>query len=181
MAYNNILDSTQTKIGYTDYPITVAQAKSFCRAENTTADQDELFALWIRAIFTKVENYTGLSLTPKNIVAVLTVPQGQLELPFGPVTNTPSFVNQQGTAQTIIIYGLNFPSIQYPVIYTKATYTAGYADGAIPDELIEAMLLNIAYYWENRGDQSIGTSSQTATAWCPETIAICQKWRRSLP
>lgn len=180
MAYNNILDHTNTDIGYTAYPITLAQAKEFCRAENTTTAQDALFSMWIRATFTKVENYTGLSLKPKTIVAVLTVPQGQMELPFGPVTNTPTFVDQQGTAQTLITYGLNFPSIQYPVIYTKATYTAGYADGQVPDELIEAMLLDICYFWENRGDQSVGSMLQTATAWCPETIAICQKWRRNI-
>lgn len=178
MAYNLLLDWTNTEIGYVNGPITVAQAKSFSRVENTSPEQDQLFALWVRAARTKIEQYTGLSLIPRNIVAVMSAAQTDMELPFGPVTGTPIFVDKQGVAQTITTVGLNFPSIVYPVLYTKATYTAGYADGQCPDELQQAMLLQVCYWWENRGDQSAGTGSQTATAWCPETIAICQKWKR---
>ena len=174
MAYNNILDYTNTEVGYINGPITVSEAQAFARVENTTTAQDSLFALWIRAARTKVEQYTGLSLIPRSIVAVLTVPQGNMELPFGPVTGTPTFVDENGVSQTITTRGLSYPFIVNPVIYTKATYTAGFAEGAVPDELQQAMLLQIAYWWENRGDQSMGD----AKAWCPETIAICQKWKR---
>jgi hypothetical protein len=180
MAYNNILDYTNTEVGYINGPITVSEAQAFCRMENTTTAQDSLFALWIRAARTKVEQYTGLSLIPRSIVAVLTVPQGNMELPFGPVTGTPTFVDEQGVIQTITTRGLSYPFIVNPVIYTKATYTAGYADGACPDELQEAMLLQIAFWWENRGDQSQGGGPMASNAWCPETISICQKWKRKV-
>lgn len=180
MSYNIVQDYTNVEVGYVNGPVTIAMAQAFCRVENTTAEQNTLFLLWINAARTKIEQYTNLSLIPRNIVAVLNNPQGSLELPFGPVTSTPTFVDQQGVAMTIVKEGLNFPYIPLPFSYAKATYTAGYADGECPEELIQAMLLQICYWWENRGDQSVGTSSQTATAWCPETLAICQKWRRNI-
>jgi hypothetical protein len=91
---------------------------------------------------------------------------------LGPVTGTPTFVDEQLVEQTITTRGLDFPFIVNPVSYTKATYTAGYADGECPEELQQAMLLQICYWWENRGDQSAGYG------WCPETIVICKKWKR---
>lgn len=172
MAYNQTLDITNTEVGYVNGPVTVAQAKAFCRAENTSAEQDVLFALWVRAARTKIEQYTSLSLIPRNIVAVLSAPQGNMELPLGPVTGTPTFVGEQLVAQAITTRGLDFPFIVNPVDYTKATYTAGYADGECPEELQQAMLLQICFWWENRGDQSAGYG------WCPETIVICKKWKR---
>lgn len=180
MPYNIIEDSTRTPIGYTPYPISLAAAKDYCRVENTTTAQDELFSLWIRMAFTKVENYTGLSLNPKTIVAVLSGPQGNFELPWGPVTGTPTFVDRQNTAQTFSLVGLNFPSILEPFVYTKATYTAGYADGECPDELILAMYLLIDFYYENRGDVSPDAGFSAAQGWPPQAIAICQKWRRNI-
>lgn len=179
MAYNQIIDSTQISIAYTEYPITVAQAKDYCRVDgDTTDEQDALFAMWIRLAFTKVENYTGISLTPKNIVAILSAPQGMMELPFGPVTNTPTFVDAQGVAMTVYLQGLQYKSIVYCTDYTKATYTAGYADGEIPDELIEAMYLIINYYYENRGDVEPTSGLGAGKGWVPQAIAICQKWKR---
>jgi hypothetical protein len=177
MAYNNILDYTDTEVEYVNGPITVAQAQAFCRVEGTTAEQDSLFALWIRAARTKIEQYTGLSLIPRSIVAILTAPQGNMELPFGPVTGTPAFEDEFGTAQDITTRGLSFPFIVNPVEYTQATYDAGYEE--CPEELQEAMLLQVCYWWENRGDQS-GTGIFGTSAWCPQTIAICQKWKRTI-
>lgn len=177
MAYNNILDFTNTEIAYVNGPITVQQAKDYCRVQNTTTGQDELFALWIRAARTKIENYTGLSLIPRNIVCILTNPQGNIELPFGPVTGTPTFIGTQGETQSITTQGLNFPYVPLPFEYSKVSYTAGYADGAVPDELQQAMLAQISYWWENRGDQ-VGID---VLGWCPLTITICQKYKRLLP
>jgi hypothetical protein len=161
MAYNIIVDYTNTEISYVNGPITVEQAKAFCRAENTSTEQDVLFALWIRAARTKIEQYCGISLIPRNIVAVLQAPQGRMELPFGPITSTPTFVDENNTAQVIV----------NPIGYTKATYTAGYANGQVPEELQEAIMLQVAYWWENRGDQEV-------QGWSDQVIAICQKWKR---
>jgi hypothetical protein len=172
MSYNLILDITNTEVGYINGPITVAQAQAFCRAENTSASQDVLFALWVRAARTKIEQYTRLSLIPRSIVAELSAPQGMMELPLGPVTSTPAFVDEQAVAQVITTRGIDFKFIVDPVAYTKATYTAGYADGECPEELQQAMLLQVCYWWENRGDQAAGYG------WCPEVIAICKKWKR---
>jgi len=169
--YNILVDFTNTEVGYVNGPITVARAKAFCRVENTTAEQDIDFALWIRAARTKIEQYCGISLIPRNIVAVLQAPQGMMELPFGPVTSTPTFVDENNTAQVIDLIGLSYKTIKNPIDYTKATYTAGYADGQVPEELQEAIMLQVAYWWENRGDEDV-------KGWSPQVISICNKWKR---
>jgi len=172
MAYNMVLDWTNIEVSYINGPVTVARAQAFCRVENTTAAQDVDFAMWVRAARTKIEQYTGLSLIPRTIVAILTNPQGNIELPFGPVTGTPAFVDTEGVSMTVETRGIKFLYIPEPLEYTKATYLAGYADGACPDELIEAMLLQICYWWENRGDET------GVLGWSPQVITICQKWKR---
>ena len=171
MAYNLIKDITNIEVGYINGPVTVAQAKAYCRAENTSIEQDTLFALWIRAARTKIEQYTGLSLIPRNIIAVLSAPQGNMELPYGPVTGTPVFVDTESTVQEITTRGLDFPYIVLPVQYTKATYSAGYASGGCPEELQVAIMMQVCFWWENRGDQA-------TNAYAPGVIAICQKWKR---
>jgi hypothetical protein len=169
--YNLILDYTNVEVGYVNGPVTVAEAKAFCRAENSTAAQDSLFALWIRAARTKIEAYTGLSLIPRNIVAILSNPQGNMELPFGPVTGTPTFVDSENVAQEITTEGLDFPYVPLPFDYSKVSYTAGYADGECPDELKIAILMQVCYWYENRGDQM-------SNAYARMVIAICQKYKR---
>lgn len=173
MGYNLINDWTATEIAYVNGPVTVAEAKTFCRVENTTEDQDILFALWVRAARKKIEDYTGLSLIPRNIVAILSNPQGNIELPFGPVTSTPVFVDTENIAQAITTRGLDFPYIPEPFTYSKVTYTAGYADGEVPDELKQAILMQVCYFWANRGDQP-------SDAYAPGVIALCQKYKRTI-
>jgi hypothetical protein len=171
MAYNIIYDYTAIEVGYVNGPVTVAEAKAFCRAENSTAAQDNLFALWIRAARTKIEAYTGLSLIPRNIVAILSNPQGNMELPFGPVVSVPVFRDENNVVQEITPQGLDFPYVPLPFDYSKVTYTAGYDTGECPDELKQAILLQVCFWWENRGDQM-------SNAYAPMVIAICQKWKR---
>jgi len=171
--YNLILDSTNVEVAYVNGPVTVTEAKAFCRAENTTAAQDTLFALWIRAARKKIEDYTGLSLIPRNIVAILSNPQGNIELPFGPVTSTPTFVDTKNVTQAITTRGLYFKYIPEPFSYSKVTYTAGYADGEVPDELKQAILMQVCFWWENRGDQP-------SNAYAPGVIALCQKYKRTI-
>ena len=173
MAYNQIIDVTNIEVGYINGPITVEEAKAFCRVQNTNEQQDILFSLWIFAARTKIEQYCNLSLIPRNIVAVLSAPQGMMELPYGPVTSVPSFVDEQDVAQTITLLGLGYPSIKNPINYTKASYDAGFADGECPELLKQAILMQVCYYWENRGDQEV-------KGYAPGVISICQKYKRSI-
>ena len=168
--YNQIIDITNVEVGYVNGPITLAQAKAFCRAENTSASQDALFSIWIIGARTKVEQYCGLSLIPRNIVAVLQAPQGMMELPMGPVTSVPTFVDSQDVAQSITLIGLGYPSIKHAVGYTKASYTAGFDE--CPELLKQAILMQVCYYWENRGDEQM-------QGWASGVVSICQKFKRS--
>ncbi len=172
MAYNLLIDSTTIEVSYVNGPITVDEAKAFCRVQNSNAQQDVQFALWVLAARAKVEAYTGLSLIPRNIVAVIQAPQGMYELPFGPVTSIPTFEDEQGSAQSVTLIGLGYPVIKNPIAYTKATYDAGFGDGEVPELLKQAILMQVCYYWENRGDQDV-------SGYAPGVIAICQKFKRN--
>ncbi len=171
MAYNIINDYTNIEVSYVNGPVTVTEAKAFCRVDFTNTSQDALFAMWVRAARTKIEQYTGLSLIPRNIVAVLSNPQGNMELPFGPVSGAVTFVDENGTDMAVTTQGLNYPYVPIPFTYAKATYQAGFADGQVPDELKQAILLQVAYWWANRGDQDM-------KGWSPQVIEICNKWKR---
>ena len=171
MSYNTIVDITTTEIAYVNGPVTVEEAQAFCRVQNTNTQQDLQFAMWVLAARDKIEQYCGLSLIPKNIVAILEAKQGMMELPFGPVTSTPTFVDQQGVSQEITLIGLDYPVIQLPIAYTKATYEAGFAEGECPLLLKQAILMQVCYWWENRGDQFV-------QGYAPGVIAICQKFKR---
>jgi hypothetical protein len=73
--------------------------------------------------------------------------------------------------QEITTQGLDFPYVPLPFDYSKVTYTAGYDAGECPDELKQAILLQVCFWWENRGDQM-------SNAYAPMVIAIAQKYKR---
>ena len=170
MAYNYVIDETITEVSYPTEPVTVEQAKTYARVDVTSAAQDVLFGLWITAARQAIEQMTGLSLISKSIVAIISNWQGGMELPYGPVTGTISWLDFNGNVPTVITEGNQFPRIPIPCGYLKATYTAGYTDN-VPTELKIAILNQVTSWYENRGDE--------ATANMPASVVtICQKYSR---
>ncbi len=170
--YNLVIDHTSTVIGYGQEPISLDTAKAYCRVEAVNTSQDQLFAYWITAARQAIEHATGLSLVPKSVVAYLQNPQGNIELPFGPVTSTPVYLDSSSNVVTFSqIYGSQFPTIVDTFDYVQASYNAGYTNDNIPDELRIAILNQVVSWYENRGDE--------ATANMPASVLfICQKYSR---
>lgn len=189
MSLNLIQDIQATEIGYAE-PISLETAKAFCRVQAVSTAQDELFEIWITAARQEIEQVTGLSLVPKNIVAWLKNPQGGIELPGGPITDVPVFTNYEDEVlDNIETDGINFLSIasnsrtdgflsfnthlndsSNEVII--ATYTAGYSTDGCPAWAKNAILNQVSYYYENRG-----TESATAGL-CPNVYAAVLKFSR---
>ena len=142
-------------------PITLAQAKSQLKIDFTT--DDTLLTALISAARSQIEQYTGISLVEREVITLCKLTgDNWFELPYGPVVGTPlvSTVSIGGsTPETLTdfdIVGTDFKlvcpgdnTIEYPFLIT---YDTGYTN--VPDGLKEAILHQVAYLYEHRGDES---------------------------
>jgi len=96
-----------------------------------------------------VEQYTNTGLIARAITADINNANGGFTLPYGPVNDTPTAVDWQGTALTIEYY---FDQLQTPLGRMRITYTGGFAAGTVPEIYKTAIMQQCLYMYENRGD-----------------------------
>lgn len=175
MAYSNfIIDFTLTDIGTVVEPVTLAEAKLYCRVTNT-ADDNQI-TLMIKQAREAVEKGTGLSLIAKTAIVWFTNFDGKFDLPYGPVNSFTSLIDENGdtiVAADYTLVGGKFPMLALPIRKNmKATYVVGYA--TIPNDLKIAILDQVSYDYENRGLDS-------NTGICEKTWRACQRNTRISP
>ena len=173
--YNFVIDYTQADLGTITEPVTVAEAKEYCRVTNNV--EDDLFAELITQSRQAFEKAANVSITPKTITLWFTNAAGNLQLPFGPMTAFTSLTDANGNILGTNVYNLvggQFPNVQRPLWSDlKAIYTTGMA--TVPKEIKIAILDQINYGYENRGldvdDMGV----------CEKTWRVCQRWTRTSP
>jgi uncharacterized phiE125 gp8 family phage protein len=178
MAYSNYInDFSAVPIAPIVEPVTVAEAKSYCRV--TTDAENDLFAILIKSAREAVEVATGLSLIPKDITTYFNNISGNFDIPFGPIdiSTFELFDMEQNaleiTGTDLQLIGDEFPKLVYPRWGNlKATYEAGYV--TIPTDLKLAILDQVSYDYENRG-------LDADTGICNKTWKACQRWTRISP
>jgi uncharacterized phiE125 gp8 family phage protein len=175
MAYSNfIIDFTLTDIGTVVEPVTLAEAKLYCRV--TTSVDDNQITLMIKQAREAIEVGTGLSLIPKTAVVWFTNFDGSFNLPYGPVNSFTSLIDENNDAIVAADYTLvggKFPMLTRPPLRNlKATYVVGYA--TVPNDLKIAILDQVSYDYENRGLDS-------NTGICEKSWKACQRWTRISP
>ena len=175
MAYSNfIIDYTLTDIGTVVEPVTLAEAKLYCRV--TTSVDDNQITLMIKQAREAIEVGTGLSLIPKTAVVWFTNFNGGFNLPYGPVNSFTSLIDENNdtiVAADYTLVGGKFPQLQRPTFRNlKATYVVGYA--TVPNDLKIAILDQVSYDYENRGLDS-------DTGICEKSWKACQRWTRISP
>lgn len=178
MAYSNYInDFSAVPIAPIVEPVTVAEAKSYCRV--TTNTEDALFGTLITSAREAIEVATGLSLIPKNVTTYFNNISGNFDIPFGPI-NVATFelfdMEQNAleiTGTDLQLIGDEFPKLAFPHYGNlKATYEAGYT--TIPADLKLAILDQVSYDYENRGlDSDSGI--------CHKTWKACQRHTRISP
>jgi uncharacterized phiE125 gp8 family phage protein len=145
-------------------PVTLVQAKAQCRVDDTT--EDSLIEGYIAAARSHVEAYCNTPLVSRTITAKCDSFCDFERFPLGPLTSVSSvaYVDTDGANQTlagtvyelrsdgleasiVLKYNQSWPSIQSGSRIT-VTGVAGYT--AIPDDIIHAILLLIAHWFENR-------------------------------
>ena len=132
-------------------PVSLDLAKSHLRILDDTSE-DALITGYIVAAREWVENYTGHALVQREFVEAHAPERGVISLYRKPIVE----VSVADFADTRIVAGRLFPAsgsswpaLSYPDRFT-VTYTAGYAEGEVPQALIQAVLLLVGHFWSNR-------------------------------
>jgi len=173
--YNFIIDHTLVDYGVITEPVTVAEAKQYCRVTNSV--EDDLFAELITQSRQAVEKASGLSITPKTATVWFTNAAANFQLPFGPVVSFTSLTDNNGNVIESADYKLiggQYPQLNYPAFNEMvAVYRTGFT--TVPKEIKIAILDQINYGYENRG------MDVNDLGICEKTWRVCQRWTRTSP
>lgn len=152
-------------------PVSLAEAKSHLVVDFT--DDDTYITNLISQCIDAIEQYCAVAITPKTITLIADIVR-EFELPYGPVTTFTSAslktdINTYTAMTANSAYEVD-SSLQFPrfIPYTcgriKLIYTVGYGTN-LPNGLKLAILNEIAFRYENRGDgtnryaqQNVGVS-----------------------
>jgi uncharacterized phiE125 gp8 family phage protein len=151
-------------------PVTLAEAKAFCRVD--TNDDDSLFATLIRAARLHAEKHQQRALINQTWTLVLDGLYEPIELPYPPLSSvtTLKYLDSAGDQQTLssatytvstdhepgritLAYGKSWPTLRGVVDQVEIAYVAGY--GATPDtvphETRLAILQLVSHWYVHRG------------------------------
>lgn len=157
--YNRIVSVEVVEDDDITEPVTLAELKAHIRV--TFTDDDDYITMLINAARLAIERFTGLSLVAKTITAIIDNGEGNLELPYGPVTDDPVVLDSEGDTVESTVGGAIFKWLKTPYnMGLNVSYAAGYE--AVPGDLKLAIMHEAAYQYENRGDVTKETMSPIA-------------------
>jgi hypothetical protein len=169
-----IIEINRTEFDNITEPVSLVAAKAWLKV--TFSDDDALLTEIIKRARIAVGNFILQSIVPTRIITLVELCLGNREtfmeflLPYGPVLNAKTYgvdyvgVNYKNgpkqsdfeakTADVDFYYdGITQPVLKLivPGVY-KFMYDAGY-DNNVPYDLIEAILSEVAFRYEHRGDE----------------------------
>jgi uncharacterized phiE125 gp8 family phage protein len=156
--YNAVLNCRRTSDGEI---ISLATAKLHLKVDFT--DDDTLITELITDARQAIEQFTGLSLVPTSVVAILQNPLGNIDLPYGPVIeDSVTLINDDGTEDTgdWKLTGLDFPALTTAYDSVRVEYNAGYDEDTLPGDLRRAILRQLTELYQNRGDGKLSESAK---------------------
>ena len=178
--YNYLVDYTLVDDGAITEPVTLAEAKNYCRV-STNAD-DALITDLITEAREAIERATGLCITNKLVAIWFNNPSGNFTMPFGPMKAGSFKIYDNTTGNEILaanyfLNGLEFPTLSYPIWNgLKATYRSGMDN--VPKDLKTAILDQIDFDYENRG-ADVERYDQSGV--CQKAWRACQRYTRTSP
>ncbi len=164
MKYNDIIE-VQVTAGPETEPLTLDEVKRHLNLLFDTAgsydfdDDDTYLNALIGECRQAMEEILGIGLALKSYRAILRNECGGIEIPYGPISTIGDIKDIDGTllvdGETYQLRGLEFKWIESPVsCYIDIEYSAGYSTVNIPKGLKRALLEEIAFRYNNRGDQT---------------------------
>lgn len=163
-------------------PVTKDEVKAYCKL-STGANEDTLLDIFITAAREQCEAYSNISFAPRTVTALITNLCGGIFLPYGPTGAIASVTDKDGdvlvAGETYTIQGTTWKQLLTPLQDgLVVVYAAGYA--TIPSELKLAILQQVFYLYENRGESSSVTRQgiSTETSLSPQAKATLQRLKR---
>lgn len=176
---SNIWDAQKSENAPTE-PVTLAQAKVQCRIDFT--DDDTFVTQLITQCRRMVEAATGISLVAKTVVATMDL-LTEIEIPYGPVISITSFVDKNGNAITTDQYELTgslfkrLNPTNFLFYKSVLTYSAGYGSNQVEPDLCLAILNEIAFRYEQRGETG-DTRKSVNPGICEAAQVLCDPYKR---
>lgn len=182
--FNAVLDRVFTSESSTE-PVTVAEVKTFCKISTGTAE-DTLLASLISTARIQCEDFTGISFIPRTVTAVVNNTNGGIYFPYCPLVSITSIKDEDGNAITSPDYkvsGTMFPQLITPKYNRlELKFTAGYGttQWPIPASLKSAVLQQVFYLYNNRGETSQASRNGTVVelTLSPQAKATLSRVRR---
>lgn len=157
MKYNTVISVKDLTTGTVTEPATVEEFKHYARIngfgdEGQDFDADDaLIAELITSARESLEKHLRISIVQKTLRATLRNEVGLIEIPQGPVRGVMT-VTTGDSETSYTLSGEDFPRIVSPLFNELTiTYTAGYE--SVPKTLKMAILMEVAYRYEHRGDE----------------------------
>ena len=155
--FNTILGVKREFSSQTE-PVTLTEVKSHLNI--TFSDYDAYLTSLISQVREWAEQMTGLSIVSQTVTAAVRNELGGIYLPYGPVVSVTSCVDINGDAVDYETFGVDHLQVSTLSDYLKFVYTAGFT--TVPNGIKRAILEEIAYQWNHRGDESIVAMSPQA-------------------
>jgi uncharacterized phiE125 gp8 family phage protein len=166
------------KTAATDRVADLATLKRQCRIADGVDDEDALLDVYAGAAERWVESYTGRALRTQTWQASVEAFPRRLWLPRAAPLQAVSFVKYYDTSNVLqtlsasvytvpafgepawleLAYGQVWPSVYDRADAVRVEYDCGWADAAaVPPSLVQAVLLLVGHYYENRENSISGT------------------------
>ena len=165
-------------------PVTKDEVKAYCKLSTGTTE-DTLIDIFITAARRQCEEYSGISFIPRTVTAIITNLCGGIFLPYGPTGAITSVTDSEGTVlvadEGYTIRGTTWKQLLTPLQDgLTVVYAAGYANGSLPTELKLAILQQVFYLYENRGEVSSVTRTgiPTETTLSPQAKSTLRRLKR---
>jgi uncharacterized phiE125 gp8 family phage protein len=148
-----------TKLDPSDLVVTLDDIKSHLRI--TFTDDDTYLPILGAGCQARIERHCGISFSERTVTLQVTDINGDIFLPYGPIISVTSVTDSDGNVLVAntdyVLQGVEMKFInktnQAILFNGKLTivYQGGFDD--VPPDLQMALLNEIAYRYENRGDQ----------------------------
>ena len=156
VSYNSVTD-IQFDDGVINEPVTLTEAKNFCKIDIGT--DDTLITALITAARMHCEAYTGVGFVEHNAVAILNNKNGGIYLPYGPVVTINQVTDKEGNVLVLdtdyTLSGNEFKRLMTPKEdEITVDYICGY--DVLPEVLKTALLNQIYFLYDNRSQNVDG-------------------------
>jgi hypothetical protein len=141
-------------------PVTYEEAIQQANIDDLGQDRS-LVEAYITTARMQCEGYTGIGFIARTIQAQINNSLGSIYLPYGPIGTVTTVKNEAGDDQEFTILGVQWKQLKSPAYRNiTVTYTAGYTE--LPEVFKTAILQQVAYLYEHRGDEYSGSLSMVA-------------------